>query len=166
MGCVLGPQDRRQTAARLYAARSAWPWCPRSGTIRWMTEQPPTLLDRLVGEALTSVTFVADYLQLEFNGPRLTTYVWPVLQAFDKTKRLGDIGYRDVLCGFIGHEVTAVVDSRNEGVVIRFGPNAVVINPEPWELEGPEVAMLQMNNEERDWDIWRPGEGSFAGQEW
>lgn len=137
-----------------------------TGIIRWMTDQPSRLLDRLVGETLSSVIFVADYLQLDFNGPRLTAHVWPRVRAFDETMHFGDRGYRDALCAFIGREVTAVVDSHDEGVVVRFGPDAVVINPEPWELEGVEIAMLQMSNEEGDWDIWRPGEGCFAERDW
>jgi hypothetical protein len=35
------------------------------------------LIGRLAGETLSSVVFVSDYCQLEFNGPRLSAYTWP-----------------------------------------------------------------------------------------
>jgi hypothetical protein len=50
--------------------------------------------------------------------------------------------------------------------VLRFDEDALVINPEPAELQGPEIAMLQMNDADRAWDIWRPGEGSFSSRAW
>jgi len=128
--------------------------------------QPGSLLDRLVGERLSSVTFVRDYLQFDFDGPRLSVFVWPCVEAFEQEWRFGDQGYRDALCGRIGRTVTGVSDASASGVVLRFDEDAVVINPEAADLRGPEIAMLQMNDEERAWDIWRSGESSFADRTW
>jgi len=36
-----------------------------------------TLRKKLIGEQLSSVEFVQDYLQLHFDGRTITAYVWP-----------------------------------------------------------------------------------------
>jgi hypothetical protein len=132
-------------------------------------EPPDSLLDRLAGEELSSVIFVRDYAQFDFNGPRLSTYVWPLVEAAGPVaheRRFGDQGYRDALCELIGRTVTEVCDSPDNGVVIRFDQGALVINPEPDDLQGPEIATLQTNDEDGTWAIWRPGEGCFSHREW
>jgi hypothetical protein len=51
-----------------------------------------SLINELVGEELSSVVFVADYVQFDFNGPRLTLFVWPTAQTFGENRTLGDPG--------------------------------------------------------------------------
>jgi hypothetical protein len=99
---------------------------------------PDSLLDRLIAEELASVIFIGDYAQFDFNGPRLRTFVWPRVEAVGQELRFGDQGYRDAVCGLIGRTLTAVADSAETGVVLRFDEDALVINPEPAELQGPE----------------------------
>jgi hypothetical protein len=38
-----------------------------------------SLLAALVGKELASVIFVRDYVELDFDGPRLSMFVWPVV---------------------------------------------------------------------------------------
>ena len=71
-----------------------------------------SLLFKLVDETLGSVVFVADYLQLDFSGSRFTAYVWPTVVIGSDQRRLGDSGYRDSLCAFIGHDVVSAEESR------------------------------------------------------
>jgi len=104
---------------------------------------------------------VGAYAQFDFNGPRLSTFVWPSVKTSGQVQRFGDTGYRDALCTLIGRDVTAVVESPAAGLVLHFGDDAIDIHPEPADLQGPEIAMLQMNDVDRAWDIWRPGEGVF-----
>jgi hypothetical protein len=129
-------------------------------------EDAESLLETLIGEDLGSVIFLGGYVQLDFNGPRLSAFVWPRVDAFGMSWTFGDSGYRDSLCGFIGRMVTAVADTPEDGIVIRFDSDALTIKPVGFELQGPEIAMLQMNDESRRWDIWRPGEGSFTHGDW
>ena len=87
----------------------------------------------------------------------------------DGRHHFGDPGYRDALCTFITHEVTAVKESPEAGLVIRFGVGEIVTNPEPTDLGGPEIAQLQLRGDSfRDeaWMVWRPGEDVFAGLDW
>lgn len=128
-----------------------------------------SLLEGLVEKQLGSVVFVMDYLQLDFSHALFTVYVWPVVTIDDRRLHFGDPGYRDALCAFITHEVTAVEASPEAGLVIRFGLGEIVTNPEPTDPDGPEIAQLQLRGDSiRDeaWMVWRLGEDIFAGRDW
>ena len=124
--------------------------------------EEPSLLATLAGETLAAVVFVTDYVQLDFSGPRLSLYVWPVVARDGRRYAYGDAGYRDALCGLLLRPVTGAADSAAEGLVLRFGADAVVVRPRARELTGAEIAMLQTNDAAGRWEVWRPGEGSFA----
>jgi len=40
-----------------------------------------------------------------------------------------------------------------DGLVLRFDDDALVVKPEPSELAGPEIAMLNMNDTEGTWEV-------------
>ena len=128
-----------------------------------------SLLAALVSEELGSVVFVNGHVQLDFGNARFTAYVWPKVTVGGVTRDFGDQGYRDALCALITHEVTSTEESPEAGLVIRFGLGEVVTNPEPQDLAGPEIAMLQVHEDAfRDYSlaVWRPGEDVFAGRDW
>ena len=53
---------------------------------------------RLVGEQLSAVSFVMDYLQLQFD-PYLLIVLTPLaVHTGERSYRLGDSAYRDALC--------------------------------------------------------------------
>jgi hypothetical protein len=66
-------------------------------------------LEILVGEKLSSVTFVMDYLQADFDGNGFTFYIWPVVTVDNINYKFGDSLYRDKLCSLI----TRVVENLN-----------------------------------------------------
>jgi hypothetical protein len=128
-----------------------------------------TVLGKLVAEELASVIFVRDYVEFDFDDARLTAYVWPSVTMRAATVGLADVGYRDALCSFIGHEVQATTEAADVGLVVEFGSGSIVINPEPAELRGPEIARL--STYDRRWQtstlaVWRPGEYIFANRDW
>src|SRR5215212_2716829 len=121
-----------------------------------------SLLTALVEEELGSVVFVMDYVQLDFSAARFTAYMWPTVTIGDATLRFGDRGYRDALCAFIAHEVLSTEESSEVGLVIRFGLDEIGTNPEPADLGGPEIAMLQVHADSfrsNAWQVWEPGKG-------
>jgi hypothetical protein len=63
-------------------------------------------LQMLIGEQLSTVTFVQDYLQLHFDGPRLTVFSHPVIRSGEQTFSDGKPGFRDALCNNIAKKVT------------------------------------------------------------
>ncbi len=136
------------------------------GQDRQLSNRTDSLLLILVGEELASVIFVRDYLQLDFDGPRLSLFVWPQVAVDAEVRRMGDRGYRDALCTLIGHTVLSVAERTDAGLVIDFGLGSVVTNPEPAELSGPEIAMLRGLGDRAPWMVWRPGESPFDGPQW
>jgi hypothetical protein len=65
-------------------------------------------LQSLVGEQLSAVTFVADYVQLAFDGAGLTALTAVRVIMRDGTRLIvPEPGSRDALCAVIGAEVRA-----------------------------------------------------------
>ena len=81
-------------------------------------------LDILVGEKLSSVTFVMDYSQVDFDGNRFTFYIWPVVTVDKVEYKFGDQYYRDKLCSLITKVVTQASYVDNQEMNILFGDNA------------------------------------------
>jgi hypothetical protein len=59
-------------------------------------------LAKIVGEPLSAVTFVRDYVQLHFDGPTISAFTLPTVTVRGKTIAFADPGYRDALCARIG----------------------------------------------------------------
>lgn len=76
--------------------------------------------------ALSSVEFVADYVQLRFDGPTLTSYNWPSVTVAGKTFLWGEDGFRDALCARIGIivENTSVIEDQD--LAIYFADGAII----------------------------------------
>ena len=77
-------------------------------------------LDVLVGEKLSSVTFVMDYLQADFDGNGFTFYIWPVVTVDNIEYRFGVPLYRDKLCSLITRVVDYLIFLDGKGMVIHF----------------------------------------------
>jgi hypothetical protein len=125
-------------------------------------------MEALVEEQLGAVVFVMDYLQLDFGSARFSAYVWPTVTLGHISRQFGDPGYRDALCALVTHEVVAIEESPEAGLVIRFALGEVVIDPEPRDLDGPEIAMLNVHEgpfRDAALMVWRPGEVIFAGHD-
>jgi hypothetical protein len=101
-------------------------------------------LQVLIGEQLSSVEFVQDYVQLRFDGSCLTIY-----SAAHQTKTngfsfaWGEIGYRDALCSLITHKVREINVAASESLSLAFDEGSV------WSLSlrnsdyvGPEALMF------------------------
>lgn len=77
-------------------------------------------LDILIGEKLSSVTFVMDYLQADFDGNRFTFYIWPVVTIENTEFKFGDTSYRDKLCSLITKVVEHITYADKKEIVIEF----------------------------------------------
>ena len=85
-------------------------------------------LQMLIGEQLSAVTFVQDYLQLHFDGPRLTVFSHPVIRFGDQTFYEG-MGFREALCNNIANKVTEVRVAYGESISIRFADGSTINIP-------------------------------------
>ena len=83
-------------------------------------------LQMLIGEQLSAVTFVQDYLQLHFDGPRLTVFSHPVVMLGDQTFHWGKPGFRDALCNSIAKKVVEARVAYGESISIRFADGSTI----------------------------------------
>lgn len=63
----------------------------------------------LIGEQLSSVTFVQDYLQLDFDGFVISFYDWPFINISNEKYTFQEESYRNKLCSFISEIVLDVI---------------------------------------------------------
>jgi hypothetical protein len=117
---------------------------------------PATLagaLEQIVGRALRSVTFVADYVQFAFHGAGLTAYTLPTVGSGFQNLKWGQLGYRDALSTQIGCRVQRVeVDDQHVSVIFE-GASAISISLLDEDYMGPEALQFLLN-EERPERIW------------
>lgn len=55
-------------------------------------------VNAMVGATLEAVTFVMDYVQLQFHSAQLTAYTLPQVEVSDDSWTTQDPGWRDALC--------------------------------------------------------------------
>jgi hypothetical protein len=72
-------------------------------------EEDLKYLSRIVGEQLTAVIFVMDYLKFQFNNCYLTALFPVVAYVSGQSYRPGDLHYRDSLCERIMGNVTGAI---------------------------------------------------------
>lgn len=99
-------------------------------------------LQNIKGEYLSSVTFVMDYLQLDFSGYGFNMYSWPFVTVSGKTLSDKDPEYKNALCGFIGQVVEQVDEYLDKGLTLRFADEFCINLPlkvAP-DFSSPEVA--------------------------
>ena len=108
-------------------------------------DEPKTLdaaLKLLIGEQLSSVEFVHDYLQLRFDGPCLTVYS-PIHRLLKNGVLIhwGQPGYCDALCGLITHELKMTTVDPQRGLFIFDNDSVWSLSLRDEDYSGPEVLM-------------------------
>jgi hypothetical protein len=83
-------------------------------------------LHMLIGEQLSAVTFVQDYLQLHFDGPRLTVFSHTVVRLGDQIVHGGKPGFRDASCNNIANKVVEARVAYGDTISIRFADGAML----------------------------------------
>jgi len=77
-------------------------------------------LQAIVGEYLSSVTFVMDYLQLDFSGYGFTMNSWPTITVSGRKLADSDPDYKNVLCSLIGQNLAEVDEYWDTGLRLGF----------------------------------------------
>jgi len=113
-------------------------------------------LQAVVGEYLSSVTFVMDYLQLDFSGYGFNMYSWPTVTLQNRTLAQRDDG------SLIGETLMTVDEYLDKGLVLQFKNGSFISLslrlgrdfpcPEVAEFHGPKAHFLK---------IWQAGEAPF-----
>jgi hypothetical protein len=108
-------------------------------------------VEKIVGEQLSSVEFVQDYVQLHFDGPTLTLFVWPVVAVDKQETHFGESSYRDVLCSRIAHIVTKVTMADDEALSVQFDDgSAITVSLKPEGRTVPEAGHFRGSSNPRD----------------
>jgi len=96
---------------------------------------------QIVGEQLSGVTFVMDYLQLQFNPPPTINAYTPVTVSLaGKTCVSGDDQFRNRLCDQITKIVKSVAIKEEEAFLITFEDGSMIsISLKPSDYVGPEA---------------------------
>jgi len=105
----------------------------------------------VVGKQLSSVEFVQDYLQLHFDGPTLTLFVWPVVVLAEQEAHFGEVGYRNALCARIGRKVTEVSMDEDQAMVVHFDDGvSMTISLRPEDRTGPEAGYFVSSRDPKE----------------
>jgi hypothetical protein len=103
-----------------------------------------SILEELKGCEVSAVTFVRDYLQLQFDGPYLNLFVWPQVLRNGTTFEFGDPGYKDALCALIGKSVAGIFEETDKTLRLFFVDGSIAEVSLLFEdRRGPEAALFQ-----------------------
>lgn len=83
----------------------------------------------LVGEQLSAVSFVQDYVELHFEGPVIRAINNPIATINEQLFKFPDIGSRDALCSFISQKVTQVYYKEHVELTILFSNGGKISVP-------------------------------------
>ncbi len=91
-----------------------------------MSEESRPNLQSLVGDELSSVCFVRDYIELHFDGPVLRCLGDVFVRGEKGVKQSGDDGFRDCLCRNIGDTVLVIGPAEGNEIEIEFSGNNLI----------------------------------------
>jgi hypothetical protein len=112
---------------------------------RMSSEDVSGTFSAFVGATLVAVTFVMDYVQLQFDAAQLTAYTPPQVQTADHRWTSEDPGWRDSLCARIGVVVRRASCSSGQALQIDFEDGvAFTISLMDEDYRGPEAFTLSV----------------------
>jgi hypothetical protein len=109
-----------------------------------MTLETPPDYQQIIGEQLSGVTFVMDYLQLQFNPPpTINVYTPLTVRRDDVTVTSGDDQFRNKICEQIMKIVKSVEIKDEEAFLIGFEDGSEIsISLKPEDYVGPEALVF------------------------
>lgn len=99
-------------------------------------------LDSLVGERLTGVAFVHDYIEFHFEDKILRALTRPSKTTPSESWTFPNLGSRDAFCALIGHLVERINAENDPHLLsVRFDDGSILQVPlGQGERTGPEAA--------------------------
>jgi hypothetical protein len=109
----------------------------------------------LIGEELSSIEFVRDYIQFRFDGPYVTAITDPYIIIEHKQYSRTDTGFCDILLGFIGLPVEEISLRENEIISIHFPDGrSINISLKHEKLKGRSAEAVNFNDGFGNLWIW------------
>lgn len=97
-------------------------------------------LQGFVGEQLSAVTFVQDYLQLHFDGPILSVFTVVTVITPKGRAKTGDDQFRNLLCSCITKHVAHVQLMNHEALALHFADGRLItVSLRGEDYRGPEA---------------------------
>ena len=84
------------------------------------------LKKKLIGEQLSSIEFVQDYLQIHFDDKNFIIYIWPIVYQDGNKYIFGEENFRNALCELIGLDIKDVVFKESERLKIIFDTKNII----------------------------------------
>jgi hypothetical protein len=105
------------------------------------TRDDHALLDELISEELEAVTFVRDYVQLQFGAPSTLNAYNPIaIRHGNATERSGDADFANALIARLDTKVLAVTRQSGDRLVLRFDDEATIeVSLRAEDYRGPEA---------------------------
>jgi hypothetical protein len=109
-----------------------------------MTSVSHRSVDNLVGEQLSAVCFVQDYVELHFDGPVIRALTNPVVEVGGQRFTFPAQGSRDALCSLIGRGVTRVQLQDTVALTVHFeGGGTIAVPLDADSCRGAEAMHFQ-----------------------
>lgn len=104
-------------------------------------DQSHDKIDVLIGEPLSGVAFVQDYVEFHFDGRILRALTFPSISIAGESHEFPQVGSRDAMCCLIGRVVEEVAVEENKEIAIHLSGGALVSVPlGRAQRHGPEAA--------------------------
>ena len=110
-------------------------------------------IQTLVGRKLSSVTFVADYIQLAFDGPEMNAYTTPTVTRGSESLTFGQPGYRDSICSQIDRLVERTGVDDQQLLLVFENRTVFSISLRHDDYRGPEALMFSLDTKEGCWVV-------------
>ncbi len=111
----------------------------------------------LVGEEISAVCFVRDYVEFHFDGPILRSLSNPSVLVHGVEHRFPEPGWRDALCCIIGSTVRAVKLEEQQALKVTTTDDCeITILLDARSLRGPE-AMHFVPQPNGPIQVWQSG---------
>jgi len=125
-----------------------------------MSHANQVLMDAILGEQLVEVTFILDYVQLDFNGPRLTAWTQPWVNLGAGWLKYREAGYCDALVSCIGGAVqrALVIQDKDTGedieLYLEFANGAIISVSTKKDDMVPGQVEAAMLHTDLGWEVW------------
>ena len=117
-----------------------------------MTAQ--TKLGELIGQPMSGVAFVHDYVEFHFDDRVLRALAFPTVALGKHSARFPDPGSRDALCAVIGSSVVNVEVRDHDSIELRFDGGAAIRVPLAAHARvGPEAAHY-VSGDNQPIEVW------------
>jgi hypothetical protein len=107
-------------------------------------ESPDDPLQDIVGQNLSAVVFVQDYVQLLFDGPQMNIMTPLTVGSGASVTRSEEVAFRNALCAQIAKRVASVSAERGVAVTITFSDDSTIsISLKEVDYPGPEAVLVR-----------------------